>query len=301
MNTEQKKTTKPIIHSPWFYIPNIFIFILFLILFVGILFNGQYEFSFTSQGYTTFLDEFKLPFTVLAAMIPWSAFFISYARSEQSRKQIELLSETNNFSNYYKHIEEFEKHLQKNIKNIDNYNINYLYKEFYPNSSNGEYSVDEKPTKEIERLVNTFSKVISSSADKDFMVKKFEIRKYVVFHLHSLIEYLNAPKPVFLDNHIDFLNGKLKILANRGGESVKFIYLGEYYKYIKMYYKVIDEILKFDTKNSYRSLSDYHEHFDNFYKKMDSKDFTHYKELFEGEYCIKGFFPHHEFKLLEKK
>ncbi len=95
--------------------------------------SKDYNLCFSPIAYNTFLEIFKLPLAIFATVVPYNAFYISYLRSEQSRKQIELLISNNIFSNHYKHIEEFNKHLKQSCEQIDN--ISYLYRLFFPKSA----------------------------------------------------------------------------------------------------------------------------------------------------------------------
>jgi hypothetical protein len=290
------KGTKPIIRQIPFLITNGIIILAFIVLTIGILFFDQYKLSMTPHGYATFIEIFKLPLAVLAIIVPFNAFYISYIRSEQSRIQIQLLSSANNFSNYYKHFEEFEKHLKRNLGDLENYNVNFLYKAFYPNSISGDYSVCDTAIHDLERMINSFSKIIYSTANENLIAKKFELRKRVVLHLRGLIEYLDGSEPNYLNNHIRFINRSLNCLADTH-ESIKFIYMQDYYQYIMNCYKILDEVLKFDAKNSYFNLCLLQEHRSGFYKKMDGKGFRHSNEILEGEYSIKGYSFEREFKL----
>ena len=55
-------------------------------------------------------DWFKIPFWVLALLIPIIGLFNANHKSEQAKAAMELTKSQNNFANYYKHAEEFVKH-----------------------------------------------------------------------------------------------------------------------------------------------------------------------------------------------
>ena len=81
------------------------------------------EWNFTHSGFNNLLDYFKVPLGFLALMIPVGAVFAANHRSEQTKKQIALTHKQNLFTNYYKHIEEFEKFTDKSLSRVfvDNY------------------------------------------------------------------------------------------------------------------------------------------------------------------------------------
>jgi len=127
----------PLKRQPIFIVVNFIILLSSITLSLFIIIAGNYSISMTASGYNTFLEIFKFPLTVLAILIPFNAFYISFVRSEQSRMQIQLLSSTNNFANHYKHIEEFEKHLERNSVSSKQFNITYLHNMLFPQSSFG--------------------------------------------------------------------------------------------------------------------------------------------------------------------
>ncbi len=128
------------------------------------------------------------------------------------------------------------------------------------------------------------------------MIDKFFFRKRVVYHLRSLIELLDLPEPKYLENHIDFIKGRLKNLSGSGNTC--FIYMANYYNEISKIYLLIDEILKFDTSREYRSLRLYLWHEEDFYKKFDGKNFEYSDELKEGKINIKGLMINQKFNLI---
>ena len=78
-----------------------------------ILENGVYIECYTSACFNESVTTFKVPLGILSLLIPIIAIYAANHRSEQTKKQIELSREQNNFTNYYKHLEEFEKYFEK--------------------------------------------------------------------------------------------------------------------------------------------------------------------------------------------
>ncbi|OOE61079.1 hypothetical protein [Salinivibrio kushneri] len=116
-----------------------------------IAFCSNLQEDFTYKGFNHFFVVFKFPVSVIAAMLSVIGLIALAHRSEQSARQIKQsaeqikLSETQNiFTNYYKHIEEFEKYIATN-KNINNHLMTSqpditardIYTTYFPNSKSG--------------------------------------------------------------------------------------------------------------------------------------------------------------------
>lgn len=90
---------------------------------LAIIFHDHLSFDFTSQGFNTAASIFKVPLGALTFAIPALALLAANHRSEQTKRQmsltltqiertdrqIQIAQGQNAFSNYYKHLEEFEK------------------------------------------------------------------------------------------------------------------------------------------------------------------------------------------------
>jgi hypothetical protein len=89
-----------------------------LIVFTILIFTPGLTFNPSSQGWNNAIEIFKFPLGLLAVSIPVIALFAANHRSVQSKAQMELtqfqinLTQTNNYvTNYYKHVDEFQKYL----------------------------------------------------------------------------------------------------------------------------------------------------------------------------------------------
>lgn len=83
------------------------------------------QFDFSYKGFNFWIECYRFPLAVLAMLIPIGAVFAANHRSEQTKKQIEetkrQVEETrkqNVFSNYYKHLEEFQKYSDKSLNRL---------------------------------------------------------------------------------------------------------------------------------------------------------------------------------------
>jgi len=104
--------------------------------------NGNYIECYTSACFNESVTTFKVPLAILTLLIPIIAIYAANHRSEQTKKQIELAREQNNFINYYKHLEEFEKYFEKvesskTRKGVSSLNARDIHGAFFPEGING--------------------------------------------------------------------------------------------------------------------------------------------------------------------
>ncbi|MEW8034830.1 MAG: hypothetical protein AB2817_02085 [Candidatus Thiodiazotropha sp.] len=134
---------KSLIELPIFWITIIFLFGLSFIIALIIFSESDLFIDLTYEGFNNLFVFYRLPLTVLALIIPVIALIASNHRSEQTKAQILLASNQNVFSNYYKHIEEFEKytssHLAVNSIRIEN--TRTCHSILFPNATMGVYKI----------------------------------------------------------------------------------------------------------------------------------------------------------------
>ena len=87
------------------------VFVGFLLMVVIIWLNSDLTADPSYEGFNSFLTIYRVPIGFLALLIPLGAIYAANHRSEQTRTQIIAAESQNNFSNYFKHLEEFEKHI----------------------------------------------------------------------------------------------------------------------------------------------------------------------------------------------
>lgn len=108
-----------------------------------IIFNSDLEMNLSYIGWNNFITIFKVPLGILAILIPLGAIYATHHRSiqtleqmKQTRMQLKMTASQNEFSNYYKHLEEFEKYCRSTVMrtfiNIDEACINC----HFPNREN---------------------------------------------------------------------------------------------------------------------------------------------------------------------
>ncbi|WP_157957552.1 hypothetical protein [Salinicola halophyticus] len=90
-----------------------------------------------SDGLNGLLRIFKVPIGIVALVFPGVALVASAHRSDQTKNQIEEMRVNNNFSNYFKHREEFEKfcHQLENKFDLKEMDSSVLYGRIFPGNS----------------------------------------------------------------------------------------------------------------------------------------------------------------------
>lgn len=88
-----------------------FAVVLAMVVSLVITMNSSIEIDLSYSGFNDAVRIFSVPLGILALIIPVVALLAANHRSEQTKEQMRLAGEQNNFSNYYKHLEEFEKYI----------------------------------------------------------------------------------------------------------------------------------------------------------------------------------------------
>ncbi|WP_330961181.1 hypothetical protein [Photobacterium sp. 53610] len=142
----------------------------------AIIVNSFLVWDFSYLGFNNFIVVFKVPLGVLALIIPLVALLAANHRSEQTKEQIRLNGIQNNFSNYYKHREEFEKWLEQfNFRNMKGARI--IHDQIFPNSKSGDYTISDQLIFDIESLKNSIE-VIAEDFKRDNKIKLSTIQGY---------------------------------------------------------------------------------------------------------------------------
>lgn len=111
INTDIKSV--PLKKDFWFWFLTLAPILLSLV--IGLLFayNENYKFNPSIEGIKKLSEEFKFFIYSAGLSIPISGIYAAIKRSEETHHQIELTQEQNRFTNYFKHLEEFIKHIEK--------------------------------------------------------------------------------------------------------------------------------------------------------------------------------------------
>ncbi|MGR5271352.1 hypothetical protein ACPV4S_05940 [Vibrio alginolyticus] len=139
--------------------PDVRFFGLRLVKFVSVIFVGVFLFTLVVTLFDTsalnwrldieglkffFLDAMKVPGSILAFYLAVLGLIGANHRSEQTKKQISATGVQNRFSNYFKHLEEFKKHVEglEDRKQINMTNIRMVHDTLFTKAyEDGDYKV----------------------------------------------------------------------------------------------------------------------------------------------------------------
>lgn len=148
--------------------------------------NSQLPPDYSYIGFNHGLVVFRVPLAILALIIPIVALLAANHRSEQTKEQIRVANEQNSFSNYYKHIEEFEKYLNKvwNSK-LHTSSPRKLHKVLFPNARYGDFSISVNVWETYHSMVSRFveqSSELTTCAKSDqnriLVEMQYTVRKF---------------------------------------------------------------------------------------------------------------------------
>ena len=173
-----------------------------------IIYNSYHELNLnlSYEGFNNLLTILKLPIGVAALLIPAIAILVANHRSEQTKAQMELtthqisLSEdqlknvqkNNNFSNHYKHSDEFEKYIdnyQKDKKEIALFLYpRELHSKIFPDSKKGDYSASHDFAKFIDAELFNFLEIAAGLSHQKYY--RSSSNSLDIFYIR-LSKYLN--------------------------------------------------------------------------------------------------------------
>ena len=126
------------------------------------------NFSCTAEGINNFVKYLKVPISIFALNVPALAIITANFRSIQSNELIKLNREQNLFTNYYKHIEEFEIYLDKamdsNFFSITNSSDLHVYA--FPQARFGIYSLNPELVDKLNQDCSEINETITAMEDK---------------------------------------------------------------------------------------------------------------------------------------
>jgi len=132
--------------------------------------NSNLSINWSYQGFNHALTIFKVPLGVLATIIPAIALLAANHRSEQAKEQMRLSESQNKFSNYYKHTEEFEKHITTcesgTKKRIARKRL--LHGVIFPDARNGSYNSERNIINELKNIAMRMAKIYATE-EKDIL------------------------------------------------------------------------------------------------------------------------------------
>ncbi len=186
------------------------------------------SFDFSGDGFNRLIDLYKVPLGILATGLAVIGILGANHRSEQTKrqiqrtshqidlttKQIELSRDQNNFSNYFKHIEEFEKY-RETLKSdlVEVKKMRNIHSRIFPGARDGNFRVDDVLAGffalQLERLYLHFERM--STADHNKLAS-------LAFAVINLREELSAHFSIYTKRtsggHIVTENGNFTLPGN---------------------------------------------------------------------------------------
>jgi len=197
------------------------------------------------------LRDFKLPITIIALIIPTSALISTIHRSvqtkvriEQSEKQLQNQINSYNFTNYYKHREEFRKIFSLDER-IRSKGVDLLYRCFYPKSRLGVYLVDEQQIHDIEVLLLEMCRYIFEDPNIEKSIKS------IINNICDI--YINLP----IDLNVNRSSSNLADICYNNFKNSKTLSrnihgcianLDEIYYYIEMATEKVMDVFNFENR-----------------------------------------------------
>jgi hypothetical protein len=225
----------------------------------AILSHDPRPFVFSSAGFNEAAAYLKVPLGLLTVSIPLLALLAANHRSEQTKqqmtltrtqiartdKQIQLTSGQNNFSNFYKHIEVFEKFCAEHLKNksISLINPRKTHNYLFPNSRNGDFKANEWAVKELHKASIDYFKAAEGLNNKGTKARSifdlFQIDQ-TLCAIFGLNRSKQDPGPDF--KYIEHFHEYTYAIP---GSTYK-----GFFKHLLESFDAVDELLKFDTTYS---------------------------------------------------
>lgn len=140
MNNKQQRNSNPTLHETPLFRWSIRIPVYASIVLFGLVCtDNQVPMSFQSEDIATAFQIFKLPLLTLGLIVPLTALSAAMHRSEQTARQINTQNEQNNFSNHFKHLEEFKKAFFEQKPQPTHWGgVESLHRCIYPNTLSGD-------------------------------------------------------------------------------------------------------------------------------------------------------------------
>jgi hypothetical protein len=141
---------------------------------VVIIWNSNLTWAFDYEGFDYAITVFRVPLGILATLIPVIALLAANHRSVQTQEQIRVTSANNNFSNFFRHKEEFKKFLGDN-DDLKKLVLDWLklHKFLFPNARGGELAVGLNVNKrllEFKSELDVHFKVLVEAPLSEFLL-----------------------------------------------------------------------------------------------------------------------------------
>jgi len=217
---------------------------------ITILLVDPRSWALTSDGFNRAANYLRVPLGLLTVSIPLLALLAANHRSSQTKRQMELTrdqialaTEQNNFANYYKHVEVFEKFCVEHVNVEGKFrfdNLRGLHNEIFPNARQGDFNSSPHMKGWLQQAAANYFSIAEGLNKKD-------TKNFSIFQLFQNDEDLTRAF------------GISRIGGNSGSEfeyihqfqTYTYIIPGgtyfTFFKYLHAAFHAVDQILKFDT------------------------------------------------------
>lgn len=198
-----------------------------------IIYNSDLKSDLSYSGFNNFLEIFKVPLGTFALLIPSVALLAANHRSEQTREQILTAQSQNNFSNYFKHIEEFEKFCnEQNFNKAKVVNVRRLHDVIFGGAKEGIYDVCEQFREDIDSIISDFFRLCEAFEYEDSAFKLDNIleldtlKKTIMAHYGiSLSERRSGNNLSHNNRNVFFADGKLELFLKEFKVLIQYVIL----------------------------------------------------------------------------
>lgn len=243
-------------HKSFLKLKIVWLFIFFLVTISAlisyiIIKNTSLVIDPSANGFNYFVVVFKVPLGILALIIPIVALLAANHRSEQTKEQIRVTGVQNNFANFYKHMEEFDKYNESLER--DKYNFfekgRLLHNIIYPNARDGDYAISYKLT---QLLIDANAHMQYFSTDRWSLEKELDKNEAsnLFGPLRDLMYHIsNEEYKIYLDDVL--LRGFSQVFSDSSKESqVKsaYSYISMYLFYISMINRRLSVLFRFSSE-----------------------------------------------------
>ncbi|MDZ4337591.1 MAG: hypothetical protein U1A62_28345 [Pseudomonas sp.] len=175
--------------------------------------NSELTPNFSFEGFNQALTVFKLPLGILAVTIPIIALLAANHKSEQTREQMRLASENNNFSNYFKHFSEFQSYIEKNTNDKDILkvkNLRNMHIRIFPQSKIGIFDSSPKAKIQINEFIEKYLTLLQTLSERQDQVKS--IKDHESFKPEDIEEFL----PSLMEAHTNICKEINEFIPSQG-------------------------------------------------------------------------------------
>lgn len=208
--------------------------------------NSGLRAQFDYAGFNHAIEVFRVPLGVLALGLSLVGICGANHRSEQTKRQIErtslqieLTRSQNDFANYYKHIEEFEKYCAK-LKKPDTEVIltRNLYRKLFLKSRNGDFLISPDIVDNFNASLSKFIQLCFEIGSSDLDIYRggiydlLQLRKNLLSQYETL-QTIESSSSAFVN-----LDGKEYAIFDSA--------YGIFFEGYRSLFNLIDAILRFD-------------------------------------------------------